>query len=180
MNKIGMKLLADAKAAESTLRRQELQMMKDTLPPGHPMEGELDKAKAELGGDLDGLPDNHPLIVEIRAAEARAERAEEEAEEKAEEDARKVRKAQKMDRAKARREQIAKEETEAHELRDAATAVNSELETAVAAVRRAYEALEANEEVLARNRMNAARTARLKRLLFAFERGASETRMGRV
>lgn len=179
MNKISMDILSSAKAAESTLRREERQALGSGLPAGHPLKEKLDQA-----GDLDGLPDDHPLIVEMKAAEARYEQAQEQAQEREaegeQEKARKVRRAQKLDRAKARRAQIEKEETENDEVREAAKAVNARVDSALTAVRGLYEALEENEGVLTKHRMNAARTARLKRLLYAFERGVSETRMSRV
>lgn len=178
--KIDMDILSNAKAAESTLRREERQALGDGLPAGHPLHEKLQEAKAEAGGDLEGLPENHPLILEMKAAEARYKQGEEaEEREGKEEKTRKIRHAKKLDRARARREQIENEETESQELRNAAKEVNERVDTALNAVRGLFESLDENEDVLSRNRMNAARTARLKRLLYAFERGVSETRMSR-
>ena len=182
MKKIGMDILSNAKAAESTLKRQERKSLGEGLPKGHPLLDELEKAKNEAGGDLEGLPENHPLIREMKAAEARYEQAQEQEQESEdqEQQERRVKQAQKLDRARARREQIAQEEAETDELRTAAKEINAHVDTALSAVRVLFETLNEKEEILMRNRMNAARTARLKRLLYAFERGVSETRMSRT
>jgi hypothetical protein len=178
--KIGLETLTSAKAAESTLKREARQRRVAALPAEHPLAEELEKARAELGDDLEGLPESHPLMVELKAAEKRYELAAERETEDAEKEDRKVRKAQKMDRRDTKRRQRIEEEDQGRELREAATQVNKEMDASMTAVRGLYQALETNDGVLSKNRLNAARSARLKRMLAAFERGISETRMSRA
>jgi len=181
MNKIGMDLLRNAKAAESTLKREERQTLGDKLPTGHPLLEDFESVKGE---DLDGLPENHPLIVKMKAAKERYEQAQENKDEESQQNKdnsdRKIRKAKKVNRANARRNQIVKEETDSKELRDSASEVNKQVEAALNISEALYKVLEQNEDTLSRDRMNAARTVRLKRLLVAFKRGLSNTKMNRM
>jgi hypothetical protein len=178
--KIGMDFLLNAKAANSALLREERQSIGQGLPDGHPLLAEMEKVQMETGTDLEGLPEDHPLILEMKAAEARYEQAGEEEAETEKTETRTMKRAQKLDRVKRRREQIETEESEEQELRLSATEVNKHVDAALGITKKLYKSLSDNEDVLARNRMNAARIARLKRLLYAFERGVSETRMSRV
>lgn len=178
--KIGVGMLTSVRAAESTLKREETRKLIGSLPKGHPLEEEVERFKQEAGGDLSELPEGHPLIQEIKAAKERFERDIAEETEKEQNKVREVRQAKKLDRAETRRKEIAEEEQQGAELRMAATDVNKGIDAALSAVRGLYETVARHEDVLGRNRMNATRTERLKRLLYAFERGASGSKIGRA
>lgn len=180
MTKVGVGLLSSVRAAESTLRREEVRELVASLPEGHPLEDEVGRVKAEVGGDLSELPDGHPLIQELKAAKERYEQNIVDETEELQEKTREVRQAKKLDRAESRRKEIAESEEKSNELRLAATDVNKGIDNALNAVRGLYETVARHQDVLGKHRMNAARTERLKRLLYAFERGASESKMGRV
>ena len=192
--KVGLEMLSNAKAAESTLRREERRGLVEALPPGHPLEEEVKQAQAELDGDLSGLPEGHPLIRQLKAAQKRYEQAQpvaqvegEESEldqpderETAQQKAREVRLAKKISRTETRLKQARAEETASGEVRAAATAVNEDITVALGIVRKMYGTLEKNEGILNRHRVNAVKAVRLKRLLYAFERGVSDAIMSRV
>jgi len=179
MKKIGIDTLSHAKAAESTLRREEIRGLTEAIPPGHPLEEEVAQAQAAMNGDLDGLPDNHPLMLELRAAKERysQEGVEEAADEQKE--AREIRQANKVDRNRLKRDQRDKEDTASREQRVASETVNADVMVTLASVKNLYETLGKNEGVLSRHRMNATRVLRLKRLLTAIERGLSDIKMSR-
>lgn len=178
--KVGAGLLSSVRAAESTLKREEVRELVASLPEGHPLEDEVERVKAEVGGDLSELPDGHPLIQELKAAKERYEQSIADDTGKSQERAREVRQAKKLDRAESRRKEIIEDEERASELRLAATDVNKGIDSALISVRGLYETVARHQDVLGKHRMNAARTERLRRLLYAFERGVSESKMGRV
>jgi len=177
---VSSEMLSGAQAAESTLARGEYVELEDSLPEGHPLREQVEKAKADLGGDLGGLPDGHPLILQLRAAKERYDADIAEETEDAQEKAKEVKKAKKLDRAKARSERIAKEEERAGRSREAAKAVNREISSALDSVRELYKVLSEYEEDLNVNPLSRARALRLKRMLVAVERGLSDSRMGGV
>jgi hypothetical protein len=178
--KLGVESLSGLRAAESTLRREEARKFIDGLPEGHPLEDDVERLKAEAGGDLASLPDGHPLLREIKAAKERYEQDIVAETDQSQERSREVRRAKKIERASKRREDRDKEEQQGIKLRIAATDVNNGIDAALGAVRGLYESLSMNEGILSTNRMNTTRVARLKRLLYAFERGVSESKMGRA
>jgi len=179
-NTLSANMLSGVRAAESSLAREEMNRMVDALPEGHPLKEEAEKHSSELGGDLSGLPDNHPLIVQLKQAKERYESQVAQESDDAQEQAREIRKAKKLDRARERRERIIHEEEQATVQRDCASAVNEKLDSVLGAVREAYEVLSEHEEKLNKNTLSRARVGRLKRFLYAAERGLSENRMNRA
>jgi len=172
-------MLSGIKAAESSLARGDMRNLVDSLPDGHPLKEEAKKHSDEMGGDLNGLPDGHPLIVQWNQAKERYERQVSEETVDAQDKTREIRKARKLDAAKKRRDSILQEEHQAGEHRDAATDVNKSLDGVTNAIRQAYKVLSEHEEKLNKSTISRARVTRLKRLLFATERGLSGTRMNR-
>jgi len=177
---VSAKILSGARAAENSLAREEMRELEESLPEGHPLHDEIEKKKAEMGGDLSGLPPGHPLYRMLRDAKARYDEDIAEETEEAQAKAREVKKAKKVDREKARRERIAREEEQSDKRRTAASAVNKEIANTLESVKSLYEALAEHEEIFNMEPISRARSLRLKRLLYALERGLSESRLGRA
>jgi hypothetical protein len=186
--KLDAGMLGQLKDVEQKLAAKEAKALEDAVPDGHPLKGEIEKQKALLGGDLSGLPAGHPLLRALQTAkdtyEARKveeEKVEAKAQKEApDEEAAKLRKAKRLEEVEARRKRYNEEEQQADEMRDASKEVNGKLDVVLSSVRELWQIMERNEEVLSRTQMGKARVMRLKRLVFATERGLSETRMGRI
>lgn len=175
--KIGLSggMLSAAKDAEASLARQEAKDLEGGLPEGHPLRNEAEKQKALLG-DLSGLPPGHPLLRAMQAAKDRYDQQQEQRAEEQDKTA-EVKKAQKISEDKARQAARRVEEEKAEKWREAAKVVDSGLNGALGEVRKLYKHLADHEEILNMDPLSRAKAARLKRLLFAAERGLSECRI---
>jgi len=177
---ISGKLLAGAQAAESSLARSQYDELEAALPEGHPLQEQVEKYKAELGGDLSGLPENHPLILQMKAAKERYDADIAEETEEAQDKAKEVKKAKKLDREKARKDRLAQEDEQDRLRKGAATEVNQQIDNVLDSIRGMYKVLADHEENLNIHPISRARCLRLKRMLVAVERGLSESRMSKV
>ena len=74
LKKITGNMLNRIKAFDESIARQEARSLEDVLPDGHPLKEEVEKQKALLGGDLQGLPPGHPLLVRLQAAKENYDR----------------------------------------------------------------------------------------------------------
>ena len=191
MEEITGDLLSGARAAERQLHRNEIRRLKESLPEGHPLLQELDAEEARMDGDLGGLPTNHPLILAMKAAAERwdqehgpgtgGDEDEEGLEDGLEaENPVEVRKAKKLDARTARREEIAKDEEQTQARREAAKEINDQIAIAMGAMKELYRVVSEREESLISNPLARTKTERLKRLLYAVERGLSDSRIMRV
>ena len=180
MNKIGVKTLSGVTAAEKTLRRVEFKDLLEAMPEGHPLRDEAERVSAEAGGDLEGLPEGHPLIVQLKQAKDRYEADVGEETDDAQDNTRKLKKAKKVDRSKKRRAKIAEEEEGERRHREAAVLVNKGIDGVMEAITDLYKTVDGNEEVLCLDPLTRSRMARLKRMLYASERGLSDSRISRV
>ena len=177
--KISGKMLSAAKDAEMILAREESRGLENILPEGHPLKEEVDKQKALLGGDLSGLPPGHPLLLALETAKRNIEsqNAFDIERQKARTE---VKKAQKIDPNAAKREARRQEDDITDRRREAAKSINDSIESVLKDVRELFGELSANEELLNTEPFSRAKAARLRRLLFAAERGISDCRIVRI
>lgn len=168
-------VLSAAKNAEASLARQESQKLEQGLPEGHPLREEAEKQKAMLG-DLSGLPPGHPLLRMMQAAKERYEHKDVSTEKQPEE----VRKAKKVDEDKVRREVRREEDAQTDSRIQAAKQINSTIDDALEKIRELYRVMADHEEILNTSPISRARAVRLKRFLFAAERGMSECKIARA
>jgi hypothetical protein len=137
-----------------------------------------------LGGDLSGLPPGHPLLVRLQMAKEAYERSQvQEESQQMQDKAVELRKAKKIEDTKAANERQAKraEEREtAEECGESARFINKGLDDVQTAVRKLWTVSAEHEENLNKNPFNRAKMLRLKRLLYAVERGLSESRFSKV
>lgn len=181
--KVSSEMLSGARAAEDALARKETRELVDSIPEGHILHDEIERQKMMTGGDLEGLPPSHPLYRAMAAAKERFEAEAEEEDtpsprEEAQEKA-KIKKAKRIDEKKARSARIAREVESEEHLNTATKAVDSGIASALDSLKRLYGLLAEHEEILNTRPITKARTLRLKRFLFATEKGLSTSRMGR-
>lgn len=171
-------ILSAAKEAEATLARQEARDLENGLPEGHPLRDEVDKQKT-LIGDLSGLPPGHPLLVAMQHAK---ERYEQQQVQRAEEQSNttEVRKSQKIDDNKAKAEARRAEEEKSEKRVEAAKTINGGIDGTLSEIRKLYKMTADYEEILNIDPISRAKVGRLKRLLFAAERGLSDGRLPKV
>jgi hypothetical protein len=183
---LNVSTLGQLKAMEQSLASQDAKKLEDAVPDGHPLKAEIEKQKAIIGGDLSGLPSGHPLIRALQTAkesyEVRQTDEKKPTTSKAptEEENVKIRRAKHLDDAKARRARYDKETQDTDETREAAKVVSKQVDEVLAAVRTTWEIVAGYEETLNRTPTGKVKLLRLKRILYATERGLSETRIGRV
>lgn len=171
-------MLSAAQNAESTLARQEARDLEQGLPEGHPLRDEAEKQKAMLG-DLSGLPPGHPLI---RAMQDAKERYEQQQAQKTQEQgkATDVRKARKIDEDRARRDARRVADEQIEKWTGAAKLFNAGIDGTLGEVRKLYKTMADNEELLNIDPISRAKVGRMKRFLFAAERGLSELRIAKA
>ena len=177
--KIGISgmMLSSVKEAEASLARQESQDLEKGIPDGHPLRDEVEKQKALLG-DLSGLPPGHPLLRAMQLAKESYEKIQEQ--KQSEQDkVSKVKKAKKVDADKAARNARRIEEENAEKRASAAKMVNTGIDGSLVSIRGLYRVIGECEEILNNDPMGRARVSRLKRLLYATERGLSDCRIVR-
>lgn len=178
--KIGISggMLSAAKEAEASLARRDAEDLGNSLPEGHPLQEAVEKQKA-LVGDLSGLPPGHPLL---RALQAAKERFDQQQEQRAEEQGKAAdgRKAQEANRDEARRKARDEEDDQTEQWMAASARVNAGLKDALDAIRVLYKVLADNEEILNIEPLSRAKVGRMKRLLYATERGLSDGRIVRA
>lgn len=181
--KISGKMLDQAKTAEGFLAKEEARRIEDSLPKDHPLMPEIERTKAALGGDLGGLPPGHPLLRAMEAAKRNfdAKRAVETDKENVRSDVKKVKK---LDVEKVRQDakKVARrQEEETHDKRrEAAGQVNGKIDILLGEAKDLLRVVADNEEVLGTDPFSRSKVERLKRMLFAAERGVSECRIARI
>jgi len=175
--KVDVSMLTGAKDLERSLAKEEAERVLDVVPDGHILKDELEKHK-ELLGDLADLPPGHPLVQALVDAKARYETQDQREDEQSK--TAEVRKAKKIDKDKAQREREARR-LEAEEVRkQAANGINKGIDILIEGVRALYGSLEEVEGVLNEEPVCKSKVLKLKRLMFAMERGVSECRIKRV
>ena len=184
LKKITGNMLNRIKAFDESIARQEARSLEDVLPDGHPLKEEVEKQKALLGGDLQGLPPGHPLLVRLQAAKENYDRNKVQEESQGMQDKavelKKAKKIEDIKRANEGRVKRAEEHEFAEEYSISARNINKGLDDVHESVRGLWTAMEENEENLNKNPLNRGRVLRLKRLLSAVERGLSESRFSKV
>ena len=181
--KISGKMLDQAKTAEGFLAKEEARRMEDSLPKDHPLMPEIEKTKAALGGDLGGLPPGHPLLRAMEAAKRNfdAKKAVETDKENVRSDVKRVKK---LDVEKARQDakRVARNQEEnAHQKkREAAGQVNKRIDVLLGEAKGLMRIVAENEEALGMDPFSRLKVEKLRRILFATERGVSECRIARI
>lgn len=176
--KISGQMLTNAKKAEEVLAREAAKKLEDALPPDHPLRAEVERQKALMGGDLSGLPPGHPLLRALEVAKKRYD--EKQAVAQTKEEARtEPRKAKKVDPDAANREARRLEDEETDHRRAVSGEVNRRIGDVVNGVKELFKFVADNEEILNMEPFSRAKMARLKRMLFAAERGVSECKLAR-
>jgi len=170
-------MLSAAKDAEASLARRDAEDLGNSLPEGHPLREEVERQKA-LIGDLSGLPAGHPLLQALQAAKNRFDQQQEQRAKEQNKTA-EVRKAQGESREDARKKARAEEE-QTKQWMEASARVNAGLKEALEAIRVLYKVLADNEEILNIEPLSRAKVGRMKRLLYATERGLSDGRIVRA
>jgi len=179
--KLNADMLGKLKQVEQTLASDEAKKLEEAVPEGHPLKAEIEKQKAIVGGDLSGLPDGHPLIRALRTAKETYEvRKTEENTGAVPQEQPPLRKAKKLDEAAVRRERIAQEEKAVDDTNAASKVINGQLDVVLKNVRELWGILQGYEETFNKTPVGRVKLLRLKRILFATERGLSDTRIGRV
>lgn len=175
--KVDVNLISSVKQAEKSLAQEEARRLEDAVPDGHILKDEVDKQKALLG-DLADLPPGHPLLKMLTEAKERFETADQREDEQSK--TREVRQAKRIEADQQRREREAKR-LEAQENRHkVAKSVNKTMDALMGEVRSSYVVLASAEEVLAEEPICKTKMLKLKRLLYAMERGISECKITRV
>lgn len=168
-------MIAAAQKAEGILAKQEFEALEASLPEGHPLQEEVNKQKAVLG-DLSGLPAGHPLIVAMKAAKERYDQ--QQAQKSVEQNkTAEVRKARKIDEDRARQDARRVDDDQTEKWNGSAKQFNAGIDSTLGEVRKLYKTMADNEEFLNIDPLSRAKVTRLKRLLFAAERGLSELRI---
>lgn len=168
-------LLSAVKNAEASLARQESRDLEHGLPEGHPLHEEVEKQKAALG-DLSGLPPGHPLLISMQAAKERFDHQQSQKDKEQKKTA-EVRKAQDVAADRIKKASRRAEEEQNEQLVGVAKQINGGIDGTLSEVRRLYKVMADNEEILNIDHVSRAKAGRLKRLLFAVERGISECRI---
>jgi len=205
--KVSGMMLSGAKALEEQLARRESRELEESLPEGHPLRQESERRRAE---DLEDLPPGHPMRRAMEEARLRyeetaadtgsaapapededdvggddgdtveaSEPTEQDAED-VEEKARKLRRAKKLDQQKVRQERIAREVEAQEERHMVAGAVNSAIADVMSSLQGVYKVLATGEKALETDQYCKMKAMKLKRLLYAVERGLYDCRMTRI
>lgn len=180
--KISGTMIANARKAEEVLARQQVKNLDEFLPEGHPLKEEAARQKSMLGGDLNGLPPGHPLLRALEAAKRNyeAKKAEENRDKGPDQSAMTgPRKAKRPDKDATRKVARRQEDEMSDKRRAAAMRVNKGIERVLEAVRELRMEVSESEEILNNEPFSRTKTSRLKRLVFAAERGVSECRIAR-
>jgi len=130
MKRVNGNMLADIKAVESNLAREENRELEDIaqrFPKDHPIREEYVKMKVSVG-ELSNLPPNHPFILMLKDAKRQIEHQENPAEAERESEAsRREHIAMKAKKMKAQQDKRIKEEEDKAIRRMAASQVNIQL-----------------------------------------------------
>ena len=175
--KVDVSMLSGIKDAERSLEKEEVRRLEDAIPDGHILKDEVNRQKA-LMGDIADLPPGHPLIRMLMEAKERYDTQDER--EEAQTKTAEVRKAKRIEKDKQQRERETERVEKERARRSSAKSLNSKIESLLGNIRSSYEEISATEEVLNEEPSCKAKVLKLKRLLFAVERGISECRITRV
>jgi hypothetical protein len=174
-----MKSIEGVKAAESSLRRDDVEKLLGDVPEGHPVGDAV--RKGEIGSsDLAGLPDGHPFIRALVEAKERMERADRKREDEAE--AREVRMARRVEKRDAEDAERRRDEACRAAALGASRMVNDRIDRATDAMQSLADVLKDVGTELASVPDTRARALRLSRIADATIAGlqASRLRVRRV
>jgi hypothetical protein len=168
------KLLESAKAAESSLRRREIDKIVDEVPDGHPLKKAVQEQMAMVG-DMAGIPDGHPLLLALKAAKDRHELIEVHKVEQTR--VTEVRKAKRLEQRQVQEAERHREDEQKDAAIKAADAVNDHIERAADAVKALIGSLEDGMVPLKSQPEMRVRVMRLERLASAALAGLASTRL---
>jgi len=178
--KVGIsgEMISAMKNAELRLAQRESEDLEKALPEGHPLQEEVAKQKAMLG-DLSGLPPGHPLLQAIRAAKDRYEQQQAQKVEEQDKTA-EVRKAKKIEEDQARRTARNEEDAQIERWTVSVKTFNVGVDGILGEVRKLYKTMSEHEEILNIDPVSRMKVGRMKRLLFAAERGLSDLKIAKA
>jgi len=178
--KLDAAMLSRLKELEGSLAVKESKELENSVPAGHPLRNAIEREK-QISGDLSGLPEGHPLMQALKMAKRNYEiKAAIEQEEKTQE-LKVVKKAKKISNDRGQqRIRISQEDDLHEEIRAATRAINKNLSEVILSVRNFWQVLSGYEETLNKTNQGRMRVLRLKRILFATERGLSEIGINRM
>lgn len=171
-------MVSAAASAEASMARQEARDLIRGIPEGHPLRNDAEKQQALLG-DLSGLPPGHPMLIELQAAKERYEQRQAQ-KEKEQNHTAEMRKAKQILDDKAKREARRKEDEQNEAMMAAAKKVDTALTEMLVEVKKLWGMVAESEEILNIDPISRTKIGKLKRLLFASERGLSECRITKV
>lgn len=181
-----MTMITGAKASEEALNKAEtkrldaeMKRLEKSIPEGHPLKEEIEKQKS-LVGDLSGLPPGHPLLVGLAQSKERYEKTQESKTTDGEDV--ELKKVRKIDTIERKAKRVARQQESDGEDRRfyASKNVNKRVEETLSSVKNLWSVLNENEEILNTHPIGRTRVMRLKRLLFAMERGLTESKIPRM
>jgi hypothetical protein len=180
IRKLGLSFdtLKAAKDVEASLAKEASKGISDGLPDGHPLKNEAERLKMMMG-DLSGLPEGHPLIRTMQAAKERFDQQQAQKEEE-QKNASENNKSAKTETDRVRQVSRRAEEDKNTKMNEAIGLVNKGLEGTLEEVRKLYKTMADNEENLNIDPLSRAKVNRLRRFLFAAERGLSECKIVKV
>jgi len=172
-------MIKSIKAAEAALARQESEEIGD-LPPGHPLQEEVERQRSVLNGDLASLPESHPLRRALLEAKLRLENREER--QKEQDKKVEIRKAKRIEARQVRQVRRDAEEDKIRMSRDSMRTINSGIDRTLDAMKDLSDKIEENNEQLCSSQMGRASMLRLQRLVQAAITGldGARIRTGRV
>lgn len=177
--------IAGAIAAEKSLAREhalELERSLDNLPDDSPLKEALIEEKGKLKGDLAGLPDSHPLLLEMEEARLRFEEEELYADEQAQYikeqgELKEVRRAKRLEAKKVYTEQRRRDDDREELLREATKRINSSMSETMDSLKRLADNITASQEDFQTDQYSLMKLERLNRVLTATMRGIGQSKL---
>jgi DNA repair exonuclease SbcCD ATPase subunit len=180
--------ITGAMAAESALAKEEMQNLEqnfdktlDELSDSHPLKKLALEEKGKMGGDLSGLPPNHPLLVAMEEAKLRYEEREslekEHAQYQQEQEKIKIRHAKKLNAKKALADKRRREDEREQVVRVATKRINSSMSETMDSLKRLRDNIRASQEDFAGDSYALMKLQRLDRLIQATMRGVTESKI---
>jgi hypothetical protein len=175
MKSVSGGMLADIKAVESNLAREEnreLEKVALKFPEDHPIREEYKKFKSSVG-DLANLPSNHPFILMLMDVKKQIEAQENPEPEKQQEEVRQPNDSRAKRQEKQQQQRVQEEEEKA--IRQmAAGQVNHQLGRVDKEVANLYATLQGVKEDLANDPYTRSRVVRLERMMAVMKRTLEE------
>ncbi|RLA97267.1 MAG: hypothetical protein DRG83_16130 [Deltaproteobacteria bacterium] len=167
-------VLESAKAAEASLRREEIKRTIEDIPKDHPLQQAIKENRLQAS-DLADLPDQHPLLQALKAAKERYDLNEARKDEQAR--TAEIKKAKRIERKQVRQAEREREAIQRSTAASAADIVNERIDHTSDAVKALIGALEDGMESLRAMPEARMKVMRLERLANAMLSGLASSRL---